>query len=90
MILAENNGVPEEVANDSCSTKAGDVMQKKSGNNRVSLSPFGLATYKLQGGLWINPETSDSEVMSSLYGAAYSWLKQLGVEHHDFDFFTTH
>ncbi|KAG6483074.1 uncharacterized protein LOC122016936 [Zingiber officinale] len=86
----ENNYVPEEVGNDSCSTNAGDVKEKKSSHNRVSLSPFGLATYKLQGGLWVNPETPDSDMMSSLYSAAYSWLKQLGVEHHDFDFFTTH
>nr|CAD1844322.1 unnamed protein product [Ananas comosus var. bracteatus] len=58
--------------------------------NNVSLTPFGLATYKLEGSLWINPETGDSEKIASLFSAADSWLKQLGVHHHDFNYFSTH
>lgn len=84
------NIVPEEMVENSCSTNVSNVMQKKQGGDCISLSPFGLATYKLQGGLWMNHGTTDSELMSTLYSAAHSWLKQLGVEHHDFDFFTTH
>ncbi|KAG6526409.1 uncharacterized protein LOC122047608 [Zingiber officinale] len=87
-LFQENNDVLEEVTEDSCSANTGDMMEKTRGS--ISLRPFGLATYKLEGDLWINPETSDNEVMSTLYSAAYSWLKQLVVEHHDFDFFTTH
>ncbi|KAK9278979.1 hypothetical protein L1049_028561 [Liquidambar formosana] len=56
----------------------------------ISLSPFGLATYKMQGNLWIKPETSDYERMIYLQSAADSWLKQLSVHHHDFNFFVSH
>lgn len=58
-------------------------------NGDISLPPFGLATYKMQGGLWINPETSDDERMVFLESAAGSWLKQLNVHHHDYNFFTS-
>lgn len=56
----------------------------------MSLPPFGLATYKVKGSLWLNSETGDKETAASLYSAANSWLKQLGVQHHDFTYFTTH
>ncbi|KAF3322346.1 hypothetical protein FCM35_KLT13487 [Carex littledalei] len=56
----------------------------------MSLPPFGLATYKVKGSLWLNSETGDKEMAASLYSAANSWLKQLGVQHHDFTYFTTH
>ncbi|KAG0498562.1 hypothetical protein HPP92_002861 [Vanilla planifolia] len=59
-------------------------------SNCISLSPFGLATYKMQGDIWINPETMDHERMMTLYSAADSWLKQLRVHHHDFNFFVNH
>ncbi|KAB1212969.1 hypothetical protein CJ030_MR5G025780 [Morella rubra] len=59
-------------------------------NGGISLPPFGLATYKLQGDLWIRPQTSDHGRMIHLYSAADSWLKQLSVFHHDFNFFTFH
>ncbi|XP_042450219.1 uncharacterized protein LOC122034930 isoform X2 [Zingiber officinale] len=84
------NIVPEEMVEESCSTNVSNVMQKKEGDNSISLSPFGLATYKLQRGLWLNHGIADSELMSTLYNAAHRRLKRLGVEHHDFDFFTTH
>lgn len=57
---------------------------------RICLCPFGLATYKLQGDLWLKPETSDYGMITDLYNAADSWLKQLNVHHHDFNFFTFH
>ncbi|KAF8672403.1 hypothetical protein HU200_049610 [Digitaria exilis] len=63
-------------------------MDRKS--NTVSLSPFGLAAHKIQGSLWTNPMTGDRKTMDSLFGAADSWLKQLGVQHHDFNFFINH
>lgn len=56
----------------------------------ISLPPFGLATYKLQGDLWLKQEPSVHEKINNLYSAAESWLKQLGVHHHDFNFFTFH
>ncbi|KAJ4746917.1 plant/protein (DUF789) [Rhynchospora pubera] len=56
----------------------------------MSLPPFGLATYKVKGSLWLNSERGDKEMAASLYSAADSWLKQLAVQHHDFTYFTTH
>ncbi|KAG9442027.1 hypothetical protein H6P81_017881 [Aristolochia fimbriata] len=41
------------------------------------LPPFGLATYKMYGSLWINSEAGDQERLVSLFNAADSWLKQL-------------
>ncbi|GJN40584.1 hypothetical protein PR202_gb29818 [Eleusine coracana subsp. coracana] len=46
--------------------------------------------HKVQGSLWTNPRTGDRKRMDSLFSAADSWLKQLGVQHHDFNFFITH
>lgn len=57
---------------------------------RISLPPFGLATYKMQGHMWKNPDTFDCVRLKDLVGAAGSWLKQLNVQHHDFNFFTSH
>ncbi|XP_072995367.1 uncharacterized protein [Typha latifolia] len=59
-------------------------------NKCVTLSPFGLASYRMLETLWNNPETSDDRRICTLYSAADSWLKQLGVYHHDFNFFRTH
>lgn len=69
-------------------TKAGKCRRKsKETESLVSLSSFGLATYKMLGNFWINPETSDHETKFRLFSAADSWLKQLSVQHHDFNFF---
>ncbi|EMS49209.1 hypothetical protein TRIUR3_34252 [Triticum urartu] len=65
-----------------------DVNDQKA--NTVSLAPFGLAANKIQGSLWTNPRTGDHKRIVSLFGAADSWLKQLGVRHHDFNYFVTH
>ncbi|XP_008802604.1 uncharacterized protein LOC103716400 [Phoenix dactylifera] len=65
-------------------------LELKKWSNCITLSPFGLATYKVQGNIWTNPECADHERIRNLYSAAASWLRQLGVHHHDFDFFTTH
>ncbi|KAJ1694570.1 hypothetical protein LUZ63_011268 [Rhynchospora breviuscula] len=54
----------------------------------TTLSPFGLVTYKMQGNVWRDPEAS--RTIGTLYSAADSWLRQLGVHHHDFNFFTNH
>ncbi|CAN1809126.1 hypothetical protein LINPERHAP1_LOCUS25542 [Linum perenne] len=54
----------------------------------IPLPPFGLATYKLQGDLWITNVT-DYNKLVYLHSAADSWLKQLNMYHHDFNFFTS-
>lgn len=64
--------------------------QSKDTGSSISLCPFGLATYKMQGNLWLNNETSDLEKIMTLCSAADSWLRQLRVHHHDFNFFITH
>lgn len=74
-----------------CSTEDGQSERKCRGeSSSIPLPPFGLATYKMQGNLWINPETSDHERIISLQRAANSWLKQLRVQHHDFNYFNSH
>ncbi|KAK4747165.1 hypothetical protein SAY87_026202 [Trapa incisa] len=60
-------------------------------DEEISLSPFGLATYKMQGDLWVNPlVTPEYLKFINLQNAAHSWLKQLNVNHPDLSFFTHH
>lgn len=60
--------------------------KRKEGEN-ISLPPFGLATYKMQGDVWISDRSGrDQERLMSLFSVADSWLKQLGVQHHDFNY----
>ncbi|WOL18934.1 hypothetical protein Cni_G27731 [Canna indica] len=86
----QDSTAPEGMAKDSFGATEDIVRNQKRVSKCLSISPFGLATYKMQGSLWRNPQASDDDTISSLYIAAYSWLKQLGVDHHDFDFFATH
>ncbi|ONK64035.1 uncharacterized protein A4U43_C07F21430 [Asparagus officinalis] len=81
--------LPEDTGNDTKSA----VIERNNRHkdiNRISLPSFGLATYKMHGTFWMNPEMGDEERLVSLYSAADSWLKQLRVHHHDFHFFSTH
>ncbi|CAN6453479.1 unnamed protein product [Victoria cruziana] len=65
-----------------------DTMRKVEDSKRMMpLPPFGLATYKMQGRIWNDPESTDQEHIISMLSAAASWLKQLGVQHHDFNYF---
>ncbi|KAI3964601.1 hypothetical protein MKX01_020418 [Papaver californicum] len=54
------------------------------------LSSSFQATFKMQqGNLWFSGENGrDQERFMSLLSAADSWLKQLRVQHHDFNYFT--
>lgn len=56
----------------------------------VALPPFGLATYKMQGNLWMPAECVDKQRLVSLHCAADTWLKQLGFRHPDFNYFVSH
>ncbi|WVZ14733.1 hypothetical protein V8G54_012299 [Vigna mungo] len=78
-----------EIGNDLCCSNEGENCKKQK-SDHVSLLPFGLATYKMQGDVWLNTDPYDNESISCLYSAADSWLKQLNVHHHDFNFFTLH
>lgn len=64
------------------------LKSRKSGN--IGVSPFGVATYKMCDDIWVNSESCDQERLSFLHNAAESWLKQLNVHHHDFNFFAFH
>ncbi|XP_015936229.1 uncharacterized protein LOC107462179 [Arachis duranensis] len=64
----------------------GGHEKKKEEEEGISLPPFGLATYKMQGGnVWVSGR--DQERLVSLLSVADSWLKQLRVQHHDFNYF---
>ncbi|PHT51741.1 hypothetical protein CQW23_06203 [Capsicum baccatum] len=63
-------------------------IRKRNEGEAIPLPPFGLASYKMQGNVWISDRTGrGQERMLSLLSAADSWLKQLGVQHHDFNYF---
>lgn len=63
--------------------------RKRKEGEGISLPPFGLATYKMQGNVWVSGNYGrDQERLGSLLSVADSWLKQLRVQHHDFNYFT--
>ncbi|KAF9610504.1 hypothetical protein IFM89_022747 [Coptis chinensis] len=66
-----------------------DITETKENKGEgISLPPFGLATYKMQGNVWLSDQTGrDRERLISLLSAADSWLKQLRVQQHDFNYF---
>lgn len=65
-----------------------DAERKGKEGESISLAPFGLATYKMQGDVWIsNKIGQDRERVLSMVSVADSWLKQLRVQHHDFNYF---
>lgn len=54
--------------------------RKLTGNEVVSLQAFGLATYRMQGDVWLSGKNGDDqEKLVSLANLADSWLKQLKV-----------
>ena len=55
----------------------------------VELPPFGLVSYKLGGPFWALARATDKRRMTSLANCADSWLRQLKVQHPDFDFFAS-
>nr|XP_051209438.1 uncharacterized protein LOC127326690 isoform X2 [Lolium perenne] len=63
---------------------------ERDGGETTALSPFGLATYRMEGDLWRRPGSSDPRRLSELHWAASSWLKQVGAHHPDFAFFTSY
>jgi len=66
-------------------------QNKENRSGFMSLSPFGMASYKLQEPFWLGSSSSSESGnarMSEMYSAADSWLKQLNANHHDFNFFT--
>lgn len=65
------------------------IKRKQKKGKGISLAPFGAVTYKMQGHVWVSSKSSrDQDKLNSLQSVADSWLKQLRVQHHDFNFFT--
>ncbi|KAI5675251.1 hypothetical protein M9H77_06201 [Catharanthus roseus] len=75
--------------NDKNGGKENICCENKS-ENGIYLHPFGLATFRMQGDVWINQGKNDHEILIDLHSAADSWLKQLNFDHHDFNFFNIH
>lgn len=89
-----NLGLPNSIKDEDEKLKSMISWEKKSaakskGNGRgeISFPPFAMATYKLFGRLWINPEISDKERIAGYLSAASTWLKKLEFQHNDFNFF---
>ncbi|KAJ4876501.1 hypothetical protein Rs2_41519 [Raphanus sativus] len=68
----------------------GEKERARKEGEGVTLLPFGLATYKMQGNVWLSEDHhgQDQERVLSLLSVADSWLKQLRVQHHDFNYFS--
>ncbi|KAL7086859.1 hypothetical protein ACP275_13G028400 [Erythranthe tilingii] len=68
---------------------AENVERKGKEGESIALPPFGMATYKMQGDVWISDKMGgqDQERLFSMVSVADSWLKQLHVQHHDFNYF---
>ncbi|XP_074358837.1 uncharacterized protein LOC141698120 [Apium graveolens] len=65
------------------------TKRKQKNGKGISLAPFGAVTYKMQEHVWASSKSSrDQDKLNSLQSVADSWLKQLRVQHHDFNFFT--
>ncbi|XP_031490792.1 uncharacterized protein LOC116257908 [Nymphaea colorata] len=56
----------------------------------IRLPPFGIATYKLHGEVWLSGGPWDQHRLYSLWTSALSWLAQLQLTHPDFRFFLSH
>ncbi|CAH1439526.1 unnamed protein product [Lactuca virosa] len=66
----------------------GFSKKKREVGEGIHVPPFGLATYKMQGDLWTSGKNgNDHEKLVSLLNVAGCWLKQLNVQHHDFNYF---
>lgn len=68
----------------------GEKERTRKEGEGVTLLPFGLTTYKMQGNIWLSEDDQgqDQERVVSLLSVADSWLKQLRVQHHDFNYFS--
>ncbi|KAF3438590.1 hypothetical protein FNV43_RR21353 [Rhamnella rubrinervis] len=57
---------------------------------KLSLSVFGMASYKFKGSVWLQNGISECQLANSLTQAAGNWLRLLQVNHPDFQFFASH
>lgn len=64
-----------------------EEVENTENGQALDLSPFGLATYKMLRDVWIRHE-DDDEKIQDFESAASSWLSQLHIQQHDYNFFT--
>ncbi|KAI3795360.1 hypothetical protein L1987_38012 [Smallanthus sonchifolius] len=66
-----------------------EISKKKNEEKEgIHLRAFGMATHKMQGNMWISGGNGkNQEKLVSLLNVAGCWLKQLNVQHHDFNYF---
>ncbi|KAL4633162.1 hypothetical protein ACB092_04G102200 [Castanea dentata] len=57
---------------------------------KISLSAFGMVSYKLKGSMWAQRSISESQRANILMQAAENWLRQYQVNHPDYQFFASH
>lgn len=55
--------------------------------NQVSLHSFGLTSYKFRGAIWTSTGAVDRQRFTQLQRSSDNWLKQLNVQHPDFQYF---
>ncbi|XP_023643585.1 uncharacterized protein LOC17896381 isoform X2 [Capsella rubella] len=83
----QDNVVEGDQSNNKDQEEEVDLFDEESVmNKRIPLPPFALTSYKMQGDLW-GQTGFDNDRLGYLQSAADSWLKQLNVDHHDFNFF---
>lgn len=80
VVCADNGSVRQVCRSDVC-----DVSSINS--QRLALRAFGLASYKLKGAVWTSQP--DRRQATSLQNSADEHLKQLDVQHPDYNFFTS-
>ncbi|XP_010416108.1 PREDICTED: uncharacterized protein LOC104702015 isoform X1 [Camelina sativa] len=83
---AADNVVEGDQSNNKDQEETEECDEESVVNKRIPLPPFALASYKMQGDLW-SKTGFDQDRLSYLQKAADSWLKQLNVDHHDYNFF---
>lgn len=59
-------------------------------STKISLPAFGLASYKVKGSIWIQNGEREHTLSCSLKQAAENRLRNLQVNHPDFQFFSSH
>ncbi|XP_047337209.1 uncharacterized protein LOC124940718 [Impatiens glandulifera] len=59
---------------------------KETITGEIRLDAFGVASYKMNGEVWVSGRM-DRERLFSYWSVADSWLKQLKVHHHDYNYY---
>lgn len=57
---------------------------------KISLTVFGMASYKFKGSMWTQNGVSERLMANYLTQAAENWLRLHGANHPDFQFFASH